>query len=171
VDPITRITIDTSKPDISTLRLFLKREFIIYFIIPPTIISFILGLVGIRLFVQSDPITYLYRSSFGVFYPLIYQQKFFTLRISNIQSIDHEQLSTPLGFPHSFLILSELRSHITFFLQNTLVLYIMMFIVKPQSILVVVVCLLGFWEDLSLFMLFSLIKLIFGPFLIDHPPI
>ncbi|MHA1541908.1 MAG: hypothetical protein ACTSQH_02910 [Candidatus Hodarchaeales archaeon] len=63
VDPITRIAVDTSKPDISTLRLFLKREFIIYFIIPPTLISIILGLVGIRLFLQSDPFTYSYRSS------------------------------------------------------------------------------------------------------------
>ncbi|MHA1947703.1 MAG: hypothetical protein ACW97W_16485 [Candidatus Hodarchaeales archaeon] len=72
MDPITRITIDTSKPDISTLRLFLKREFIIYFIIPPTIISFILGLVGIRLFVQSDPITYLYRSSSQIMVLLLF---------------------------------------------------------------------------------------------------
>jgi hypothetical protein len=59
VNPITRITVDTDKPDISTLRLFLRREFIVYFIVPPTIISIVLGLVAIRYSLQVDPTTYI----------------------------------------------------------------------------------------------------------------
>ncbi len=61
MDLITRITVDTNKPDISTLRLFLKKKFVFYFVIPPTLISIILGLVGIELYLQSDPNTYLYQ--------------------------------------------------------------------------------------------------------------
>jgi hypothetical protein len=55
VNLIARIQIDTSKPDISTLRLFLKKEFIIYLVIPPSIISIILGFVAISLSIQNYP--------------------------------------------------------------------------------------------------------------------
>ncbi|MCK4849310.1 MAG: hypothetical protein KAT16_09805, partial [Candidatus Heimdallarchaeota archaeon] len=60
---IARINIDTSKPDISTLRLFLKKEFIIYFVIPPSLISIFLGFVAISLSLQIDPMPIVDRST------------------------------------------------------------------------------------------------------------
>ena len=121
MNPITRITIDTNKPDISTLRLFLRREFIIYFIIPPTLISTILGLVGMSLFFQSDPLTYYNRTTAQILAPLLfgYAWCFFSAFLS-IKTLYSNNLDYSIYRPRTIINALGLSSFLSYMIGVTI---------------------------------------------------